>query len=159
MLINVKMRTIVGILTFISMINTTSDRLKARHFFICWYFSFYEQLKFHAQLSWAWKKLYNLRACVTFTKIFISAWLTYILLVSTYFYSFLVVCSGLLCGNNSLQFYMVAVSIVWTRWHEKSGITQAWKVVEYMDLAATKPVFGVWDKVRFKPVSSATETS
>ena len=50
-LINVKMPTIVGILTFISMINTTSGRLKAKNFFICQYFSFYEQLKFHAQLS------------------------------------------------------------------------------------------------------------
>ena len=51
LLINVKMPTIVGIFTFISMINTTSERLKARNFFICWYFSFYEQLKFHAQMS------------------------------------------------------------------------------------------------------------
>ena len=51
LLINVKMPTIVGILTFISRINTTSERLKARNFFICWYFSFYEQLKFRAQLS------------------------------------------------------------------------------------------------------------
>ena len=51
MLIYVKMPTIVGILTFISMINTESERLKARNFFICQYFSFYEQLKFHAQLS------------------------------------------------------------------------------------------------------------
>ena len=48
MLINVKMPTIVGILTFISMINTTSKRFKARNFFVCRYFSFYEQLKFHA---------------------------------------------------------------------------------------------------------------
>ena len=53
----------VGILTFISMINTTSKRLKARKFFICRYFSFYEQLKFRAQLSWAWKKFYILEAC------------------------------------------------------------------------------------------------
>ena len=37
--------TIVGILTFISMINTTSEKI------ICLYFSFYEQLKFRAQLS------------------------------------------------------------------------------------------------------------
>ena len=51
LLINVKMPTIVGILTFISMINTTSERLKARNFFICRNFSFYEKLKFHAQLS------------------------------------------------------------------------------------------------------------
>ena len=50
LLINVKMPTIVGILTFISMINTTSERLKARNF-ICRYFSVYEQLKFRAQLS------------------------------------------------------------------------------------------------------------
>ena len=48
---NVKMPTIVGILTFISMINTTSERLQARNFFNCRYFSFYEKLKFRAQLS------------------------------------------------------------------------------------------------------------
>ena len=51
LLINVKMPTIVGIVTFISMINITSERLKARNSFICRYFSFYKQLKFHAQLS------------------------------------------------------------------------------------------------------------
>ena len=51
LLINVKMPTIVGILTFISMINTTSKRLKGRNFFICRYSSVYEQLKFRAQLS------------------------------------------------------------------------------------------------------------
>ena len=51
LLINVKMPTIVGILTFISMIIATSERLKARNFFICRYFSFYEQLKFSAQVS------------------------------------------------------------------------------------------------------------
>ena len=49
--LNVKMPTIVGILTFISMINTTTVRLKARNFFVCRYFSLYEQLKFCAQLS------------------------------------------------------------------------------------------------------------
>ena len=36
MLINVKMPTIVGILTFISMINSTSESLKARKIFVCW---------------------------------------------------------------------------------------------------------------------------
>ena len=64
LLINVKMPTIVGILTFISTINTTSERLKARHIFICWYFSFHEQLKIDAQLTWAWKCFYNLEACL-----------------------------------------------------------------------------------------------
>ena len=34
LLINVKMPTTVGIFTFISMINTTSERLKASNFFI-----------------------------------------------------------------------------------------------------------------------------
>ena len=51
LLINVKMPTIIGISTFISMINTTPERLKTRNFFVCWDFSFYEQLKFCAQLS------------------------------------------------------------------------------------------------------------
>ena len=51
LLINVKMPTIVGILTFISMINTISETLKAINFFICWHFSFYEQLKFRVQVS------------------------------------------------------------------------------------------------------------
>ena len=26
----------------------------------CWYVSFYKQIKFHSQLSWAWKKFHNL---------------------------------------------------------------------------------------------------
>ena len=51
MLINVKMPTIVCILTFISMIDTTSGRLRGRKVFIFQYFSFYELLKIHAQLS------------------------------------------------------------------------------------------------------------
>ena len=37
LLINIKMPTIVGILTFISTMNTASEGLKARNFFICWY--------------------------------------------------------------------------------------------------------------------------
>ena len=44
------------------MINTTSEKLKAWSFFICRYFSVYEQLKFCAHLSWAWQKFYNLGA-------------------------------------------------------------------------------------------------
>ena len=45
LLINVKMPTKVGILTFISMINATSERLKAINFLFCQYFSFYEQIE------------------------------------------------------------------------------------------------------------------
>ena len=51
MLINVKMPTIVGILTVISMINTTSENLKERITLLNHYYVFYEQLKFCAQLS------------------------------------------------------------------------------------------------------------
>ena len=51
LLINAKMPTIVGVLTFISRINTTSERLKTINFIISRYSSFYEQLKFRAQLS------------------------------------------------------------------------------------------------------------
>ena len=43
---HVKMPTIIGILTFISMINTITERLYASNFFTFQYFSFYEQLKF-----------------------------------------------------------------------------------------------------------------
>ena len=42
LLIKVKMPTIVGILSFISMINTTSEGLKAKISFICQHFSVYE---------------------------------------------------------------------------------------------------------------------
>ena len=53
MLINVQMPTIVGILTFISLINTAFVRLKSRYVFIYQDLSFYKQLKFRAQLSCA----------------------------------------------------------------------------------------------------------
>ena len=49
-LINVKMPTIVGILTFISRIHTISDDFMARKALIFQHFS-YEQLKFHVKLS------------------------------------------------------------------------------------------------------------
>ena len=42
MLINVKVPTIVGILTFMSMINTTSESLKARKVYIFQHFKFCE---------------------------------------------------------------------------------------------------------------------
>ena len=51
MLIHVKMPTVVGFLTFISMINTTTEGLKASTVFLFQHISFYKQLKFDAQLS------------------------------------------------------------------------------------------------------------
>ena len=49
-LINVKMPTIIGILTFVSRINTTSDIFRARNIAIFQHFYFYEEWKVHAQL-------------------------------------------------------------------------------------------------------------
>ena len=51
MLINVKMPAIVGILTFINMINTRSESSEAKISIIFQRFSFYRELKFHANLS------------------------------------------------------------------------------------------------------------
>ena len=51
LLINVKMPTIVGILTFMSRINTTSESLNARKICVFQHFGFNEQLKFYAQKS------------------------------------------------------------------------------------------------------------
>ena len=51
LLINVKMSPIGGILTFISMINTTSEGLKVRNVFIFQNFGVHDHLKFISQLS------------------------------------------------------------------------------------------------------------
>ena len=51
MLINSIMPAIVGIPTNVNIIITTSESLTARMVLICQHFSFYEQLKIHAQLS------------------------------------------------------------------------------------------------------------
>ena len=51
MLINVKMQIVHGILTFISMINTIFESLKAKYIFHFSAFGFYEQLKINAHLS------------------------------------------------------------------------------------------------------------
>ena len=49
MLINVKMPTVVGILTFIGRINTVSEFLSRNDYFF-YYCSFYKQLKCHSKL-------------------------------------------------------------------------------------------------------------
>ena len=51
LLMNVKMSTIVDILSFISRINTPYEILKARNSYLFQHFSFYEELVFYAQLS------------------------------------------------------------------------------------------------------------
>ena len=51
MLINIKMSTNVGILTFISMIIATYESLEVKQVFIFQLYSFYEQLKYQVQLS------------------------------------------------------------------------------------------------------------
>ena len=62
LLINVKMPTIVGILTVMGGKNSILGLSDPKNSWISWYFFTYEHLKFHAQLSWAWKKFYNLGA-------------------------------------------------------------------------------------------------
>ena len=61
LLINVKMPTVVGILTFMSGKNSILGFNEPKKSRISWYFYTFEHLKFDAQLSWAWKKFYNLR--------------------------------------------------------------------------------------------------
>ena len=50
MLINVKMPTIVGIFTIMSMVTTASESLKTRNGFTFQYCYFFEQFKLYAQL-------------------------------------------------------------------------------------------------------------
>ena len=49
-----------GILTFISMINTRSERLKASKLLVVGILVFMSSWNFRAQLSWAWNKFYIL---------------------------------------------------------------------------------------------------
>ena len=65
--INVKMSTIVGILTIMNRKNSILDLSEPKKCWVYWYFYTYEHLKFHAQLSWAWKKFYNLGARIAFS--------------------------------------------------------------------------------------------
>ena len=60
LLINVKMPTIVGILTFMSKKNSILGLSEPEKSWITWYFYIYENSKFHTQLSWGWEKFYNL---------------------------------------------------------------------------------------------------
>ena len=66
LLINVKMPTIVGILTFMSRKNSILGLPESEKSWISWYFDTYEHLKFHAQFSWTWKKFYNLEPRLRF---------------------------------------------------------------------------------------------
>ena len=67
LLINVKMPTIVGILTFMSGKNSILGLSEPKKNWISWYFYTYEHLKFHAQVSWPWKKFYDLGARTVWT--------------------------------------------------------------------------------------------
>ena len=69
LLINVKMATIVGILTFISWINTTSESLKARKISVFYHFSFYVQLIL-CSVELSMKKFYDLRVCASSSNFF-----------------------------------------------------------------------------------------
>ena len=62
LLINIKMPTIIGILTFMSRKSSIVGLSEPEKCLISWYFHTYKHLKFHAQLIWARKKFYNLEA-------------------------------------------------------------------------------------------------
>ena len=57
---NIKMPTIIGILIFISRKNFMLSSALQEKGLSWWFLIFYKQNKFHSQLSWAWKKFYNL---------------------------------------------------------------------------------------------------
>ena len=63
-LINVKMPTVVGFLTFMSRKNSILGLCESEKSLVSWYFYAYEHLKFHAQLSWAWKKVLEPRVLI-----------------------------------------------------------------------------------------------
>ena len=54
------MPTIVGILAFMNRKNSILGLSEPKHAEFRDIFLPYEHLQFHAQLSWAWKKFYNL---------------------------------------------------------------------------------------------------
>ena len=64
LLINVKILTNVGILTFISMMNTTSESFKAIKICSLQHFSFYEQLKILCSVELSMKKVLEPRGLV-----------------------------------------------------------------------------------------------
>ena len=49
--LSTKFILLINVLSLISMIHAESERLKTSQFFICRYYSFYQQLKFRTQLS------------------------------------------------------------------------------------------------------------
>ena len=57
LLINVKMPTNVSILTFMNRKNSILGLSEPKKSLISWYFYTHEHLKFHAELSWAWKNV------------------------------------------------------------------------------------------------------
>ena len=56
------MPTIVGFQHLRAEKNSIQDLYGPEKCLISWYFHTYEHLKFHDQLSWEWKKFYNLKA-------------------------------------------------------------------------------------------------
>ena len=63
LLINLKLRTILNsfLLNIAELENFSAN--KYENAIISWRFHIYYQRNFHAKLSWAWKKFYNLGAC------------------------------------------------------------------------------------------------
>ena len=131
--INVKMPTSVGIWTFISMINTTSDGPEARNFFIRRYFSLNEQLIVRAHLSWAWK--YNLGAwlCCMRTKKAKTSPRIHTLISAFVIRSMDSIIAKLHTCKLSL-FYLVAVAV-------QDGLSMTWSETPKTGFQATRSVW------------------
>ena len=120
-------------------INTTAERLEARNFFICRYLSFYEQLKFSAQLSWVWKKVYNLRAS-TVTTTATSLWIGYL----AWWFG--------ICNKSKYWLIFVRLGISYPIDHSYI------KISSMSGPRREKPDVGVPDQVKLKSAHLATET-
>ena len=84
LLINVKMPTIVGILTFMSRKNSILGLFESEKRWNSWYFYTNKHLKFPSQLSWAWKKFYNIGPCLSLNCIRNKVFIAVSLLLWTY---------------------------------------------------------------------------
>ena len=62
LLINLKFLTIANsfLLNIAEHENFSANKYENANY--CWHFHIYEQIKFHAQVSWAWKTFYNFEA-------------------------------------------------------------------------------------------------
>ena len=140
------MPTIVGILTFMSRINSILGLSEPKKSWISWYFYTYEHLKFLAQLSWAWKKFYNLGAWIAGTtfdwnqflcsQAFLSLWSYTVILItvcSNSMKSVFCPLSELPQWGDTKEFHCIPISFYWEIYFSQNfsqNSTVSWTVWE-----------------------------